>query len=110
MIPLCDAAVTVYRKDGIGVTRQVVENCFYHYGDVQEDSLLGEQLIRPFLLVTAPGAYTPRPGDRVYGGIGPEEVVWEEFLPCTTEALGEIAYVTPWYLGGELHHYESGRK
>ena len=42
--------------------------------------------------------------------IGPEEVVWEEFLPCTTEDLVEVAYVIPWYWDGQLHHVEAGRK
>ncbi len=107
MSPLCSETVTVYRRDG---TRLVVESCFYHHSTVQEDSQLGRQIARPFLLVTPPGDYIPRPGDRVCEGVGPEDVAWEELLPCTRAALGEIAYVTPWYLGGRLHHYESGRK
>ena len=106
MIPLCDQTVTVYRKDECFV----VENCFYHQSTAREDTLAGVEERRNFLLVTQPGGYVPKIGDRVYPGIGPEKVDWETFLPCTVAGLGEIAYVTPWYLGDQLHHYEAGRK
>ena len=105
VIGLCDQTVTVYRKDA----RMVVRNCFYHQSTTREETLAGAQERQTFLLITKPGSYVPKIGDRVYPGIGPEKVDWETFLPCTVAGLGEIAYVTPWYFGGTLHHFESGR-
>ena len=49
-------------------------------------------------------------GDRVYDGIGPETVVWEQFLPINTPGLSQVAYVMPCYFRGALHHMEAGRK
>lgn len=106
MIPLCDQTVTVYRKK----ERFVVENCFYRHTQVLEESDLGKRQDGQFLLVVAPGDYVPQVGDKVLPGIGPETENGEQLLPCTAEGLGQIAYVTPWYLGGTLHHYEAGKK
>ena len=110
MNPLCGQTVTVYRMEQGNVSRQVVRNCYYHQSAGETDTLLGAEGQHIFQLICEPGAYTPKIGDRVYPGIGPKQVDWETFLPCTTSGLGEISYVTPWYLQGKLHHFESGRK
>ena len=103
--PLCDRTVTLYRNTGEKVERQVLEGCFYRY----EDILSGEQFARKFVLIH-PGAEEIRPGDRVYDGIGPEQVVWAEFLPITLPGLAEVSYAAPWYWEGKVVHWEAGRK
>ena len=54
------------------------------------------------------GAFCP--GDRIYDGVGPEQVVWESFLPVNVPGLSELAYATPWYWEGEYSHWEAGRE
>ena len=102
---LCKQTVTVYRREGGSVTRRVVEGCFYHH-EARTD---GERFVRKFLLI-CPGAVEIRPGDRVLEGVGPEDVVWEEFLPVNVPGLGEAAYAAPWYWDGHIDHWEAGRK
>lgn len=103
--PLCDRTVTVYRQEGNTVTRQMIENTHYHYEDKLEDGLFS----RRFLLIL-PGAEEIRPGDRVFDGIGPENVQWDNFLPVCIPGLSQVQYVTPIYLGNTLCHREAGRK
>ena len=105
-LPLCTQTVTIYSHSGLGITRQVVEGCFYRWQKtVDTDGL--EQTT--FLLVL-PGTVAINPGDRVCEGIGPEHVVWEYFLPVNTPGLAQVAYVTPCYFQNRLHHIEVGRK
>ncbi len=103
--PLCDQTVTVYRQEHDTVTRRVVENTFYSYEDHLEDS----RFSRRFLLIL-PGAEDIRPGDRVFVGIGPENVVWDRFLPVSIPGLSQVAYVKPVYAGSTLCHLEAGRR
>lgn len=104
--PLCTQTVTLYSQTPQGVTRRVVTGCFYHWQREQTADGLEET---KFLLVL-PATQQLRPGDRVYDGIGPEQVVWEQFLPVNTPGLSQIAYVTPYRFQGHLHHIEAGRK
>ena len=97
-IPLCDRTVTLYRSDG---TRQVVENCCYRYRDVQG----ADNFFREFLLI-APVEL--RPGDRIFDGIGPEQVDWETFLPVSVPGLSQAEYARYWDFPG-LSHWEAGR-
>lgn len=104
--PLCTQTVTLYRYTPQGVARQVIAGCFYRWQrQVGSDGL--EQT--GFLLVLPAGVQV-QTGDRVYDGVGPEQVVWERFLPVNTTGLGEVAYVSPYYFQGRLHHIEAGRK
>lgn len=103
--PMCDKTVTVYRRLGDAVERRVLEGCFYRYEDAADE----ERFVRKFLLIL-PGAEDIRPGDRVFDGVGPGEIVWEEFLPIKVPGLSEVAYAAPWYFMGQLHHWEAGRK
>lgn len=103
--PLCDRTVTVYRREGSAVARRVLEGCFYRYEDVSRE----ERFVRKFLLIW-PGAGDIRPGDRVFDGVGPEDVAWEEFLPVNVPGLSEVAYAAPRHFMGQLHHWEAGRK
>ena len=110
MLPVCDQTVTIYRKEDGKVLRWVVKGCYFQYESAQSWEAYGENRQRPFQLILRPCCKRPQFGDRILPGIGPEEVVWEEFLPCTTEDLVEVAYVIPWYWDGQLHHVEAGRK
>ena len=104
--PLCTQTVTVYSAADQGITRQVVSGCFYQYQrqlgiDGLEDT--------KFLLIL-PADANIAPGDRVYDGIGPAQVVWEAFLPVNTHGLAQVEYVQPQYFRGRLHHIEAGRR
>lgn len=103
--PMCDQTVTLYRKEAEGVSRQVLEGCFYRYEDVVTE----DRFARKFLLIH-PGAVEIRPGDRVLDGIGPEQVVWEKFLPICVPGLSQVEYAAPWYVDGRIVHWEAGRK
>ena len=103
--PLCRQTVTVYRPG----LRRVLEGCFYRYEDALTEGELGPRLERKFLLIR-PGAADIRPGDRVYDGVGPENVDWERFIPVQEAGLSQVEYATPWRLDGEITHWEAGRK
>ena len=104
--PLCDQIVTLYRQSLQGLQRRVVSGCFYSWRRQQTPEGLTES---KFLLVL-PAGEDIEIGDRVYDGIGPETVVWEQFLPINTPGLSQVAYVMPCYFRGALHHTEAGRK
>lgn len=104
--PLCTQTVTVYSAADQGITRRVIRGCFYHY-QRQTDP---EGLEKTTFLLVLPAGETVLPGDRIYDGIGPEQVVWEQFLPVNTVGLSQVEYVTPYYFQGRLHHTEAGRK
>ena len=103
--PLCDRTVTLYRRTAAGAERRVLKGCFYRFEDMAD----GERFVRKFLLIW-PGAEEIRPGDRVFDGIGPEQVVWEDFLPVNVPGLSEAAYAAPWHWAGKIAHWEAGRK
>lgn len=107
--PLCDRTVTVYRKTAGGVDRQVIEGCYYVYEDVLQENADGVFQNRKFLLVM-PGKQRVFAGDRVFDGVGPEEIVWEAFVPAAVEGLSEAAYAKAWYWNGAVCHTEAGRK
>lgn len=103
---LCTQTVTVYHREGEMLQRLVVEGCHYAY----EDCLDEHGFVRKFLLVMPGPCQRVFAGDRIYDGIGPEEVDWEEFIPVKVAGLGEAAYVRPWFYGGTMQHLEAGRK
>lgn len=108
MIPisLCTQTVTLYRHTPQGVTRRVIAGCFYQW----QRQLGQDGLEETKFLLVLPADAQVCPGDRVYDGIGPEQVAWEQFLPVNTPGLAQTAYVTPYYFQGRLHHIEAGRK
>ena len=105
---LCRQVVTLYRSQEQGITRHVVEGCFYNYEDAVTQDVPGGRLERKFLLVI-PGDVAVFPGDRVYDGIGPEDVDWDSFLPVCVPGLSIAQYVHRYSWGG-LDHTEAGRK
>lgn len=108
--PFCDQTVTVYRQEGDILHREVVEGCFYRWEDTLQSSDTGGRFARKCLLIQPGDTQKVFPGDRVYPGIGPENVDWENFLPVNTPGLSQIAYATPWYWEGHISHTEAGRK
>lgn len=102
---LCDQTVTLYGiREGV-LLRRVVENCHLAVNRGITESLHGKSRLSRFLLII-PGDYDLRPGDRVYGGIGAEEVNWQTFVPAFTEGLYEIGSVKKQLWAGEVTHVE----
>ena len=103
--PMCRQTVTLYRNTEKGVLRRVISGCFYRW----EDKLENAMFTRKFLLIQ-PGQEEILPGDRIYDGVGPENVDWERFIPVQEAGLSQVEYATPWRLDGEITHWEAGRK
>ena len=103
---LCDRTVTVYRNENGKITRQVAENC--HLWETVSTPMEsgGKSMEKTFRLII-PGDFPLRPGDRVYGGIGPETVDWQRFLPALVPQVYEIGAVRPCFWDGELTHWEA---
>ena len=108
--PFCDRTVTVYRLDRGQVQRLVVENCYYFWEQKQVTDLYGTRQDTKFLLVMPGSCQRVFVGDRIYDGIGPEEVDWREFIPVNVPGLSQAAYVRPCWWGGTVCHVEAGRK
>ena len=106
---LCRDTVTLYRRSGNTVTRQVVEHCHLHTRQVLHTDAAGKSMEKTFLLII-PGQADLAPEDRVYRGIGPETVQWESFTPVRIPALYEISYVMPCYWNGAICHMQAGHK
>ena len=109
---LCNQTVTIYRRQGERVLRQVAEGCYYVW---QEEQLLDEEGCRretTCLLVMPGNRQQVFIGDRVLVGVGPEVGPrdWAAFIPVHVAGLAEIGYVKPYYWDGELCHVEAGRK
>lgn len=107
---LCNQTVTVYRKSNGRLRRLVVDGCYYVWEDVTVTDVAGTRFQRRFLLIMPGSCQRVFPGDRIYSGVGPEEVNWREFIPVKVEGLSEAAYVRPSWWGSEVCHVEAGRK
>ena len=109
--PLCRQTVTLYRKQGNEILRQVIHGCFYRYEDRLEENVRGLEFCRKFLLIV-PGQTPLYLGDRVLEGEGPELTLsqWDSFLPATVPGLSQADYVAPGIWQGEVCHWEAGRK
>jgi hypothetical protein len=109
---LCDSTVTVYRKQGNTICREVVHNCFFLLQEEQTVELHGLQKETLCFLVMPGQTQRVFPGDRVFEGVGPQVCLedWENFLPQTVPGLAQISYVKPWFWDGKLCHVEAGRK
>jgi len=102
--PLFAGVVTVYRPG----FRQVVRFCHYRWETKEEESAEGLRRKASGYLFVMGDDYYPQVGDRIYPGVGPEDVDWETFLPGQVEGLSQISWVRPYYLFGQLHHVEAG--
>lgn len=107
---LCDRTVTVYRMEQEGLRRLVVQGCHYSYEDILEHGAAGERLERKFLLVMPGAQQRVFAGDRIYDGVGPEQVDWEDFLPASVPGLSIVQYARVHRWQGDICHCEAGRK
>ncbi len=109
---LCDRTVTLYRQDRGRLWREVVEDCYYAYEEVQLTDLLGDRRETRFLLIMPGTCQRVWVGDRVYDGVGPEleQIDWDTFVPANVPGLGQVAYTRGFWWGGEICHMEAGRK
>lgn len=106
---LCDETVTLYRKEGERILRQVVENVRLIRQTATLTESCGKSKEKKFLLII-PGNCPLRTGDRVFAGIGPEVTDWAHFVPAMVEELFEISFVKPCFWDGELIHWEAGNR
>ena len=102
---LCDQTVTFYRKTGDEIIRKVADNCHLSCKVRISTEPYGKSMEKKFLLII-PGDFDLQPGDRVYEGIGSEEVNWQTFVPAFTENLYEIGRVKKQLWEGEVTHVE----
>lgn len=106
---LCSQTVTVYRKTGEEITRQVAENCHLSRQLSTPTGNYGKSMEKKFLLII-PRDFPLYPGDRIFDGIGPEKVIWEQFVPALVPELYEISFAKPCYWEGRIAHWEAGHK
>ena len=106
---LCDQTVTVYRKVGAEITRQVVENAYLSGNLSMPTENYGKSLEKKFQLII-PGDFPLQPGNRIFRGIGPKEVDWNTFLPALIPEVFEVAFVKPCFWNGEVTHWEAGNR
>lgn len=104
---LCCSTVTVYRKLEDTVTRQVLENCYMQTQHSSPRENYGKSRLKHFLLII-PGDHPLQCGDRIYDGIGPKEVDWQNFLPVTVPRLYEAGSVRACHWEGRITHWEAG--
>lgn len=110
--PLCKQTVTVYRRQGQCVLRQVFGNCYYEWQDCLHEAEEGIRMERKFLLVIPGAVQTVFAGDRILEGEGPEITAaeWADFIPVKVPGLSEAAYAVCRRHGGNICHTEAGRK
>lgn len=108
--PLCDQTVTVYRKAGNRIIRQVLTGCWLCMGEKITEGVQGRSLHRPFSLIAPGEQQQVFAGDRVMGGVGPVITAkqWPGFLPAAVAGLGEVAYAECFYEKGRFSHVEAG--
>ena len=106
-LPLCNQTVTCYRRSDGEVKRRVISGCYYDWRVIQKTSLTGVEQDTVFLLILPPGE-SVLPGDRIYDGVGPENVDWDTFLPNLVPGFSQAAWVRPCFAGSSLHHTEAG--
>lgn len=107
---LCSQTVTVYRKTGGEISRQVAENCHLSGSVSTPTQSYGKSMEKKFLLIIPGNALPLLPGDRVFDGIGPEAVDWDSFVPAAVTKLYEVSFVKPCFWDGEIVHWEAGHK
>lgn len=108
---LCCQTVTLYRRRGEEIFRQVVDSASYSYQTRQVTDALGTRQETLFELIL-PGDWELRPGDRVFDGVGPEVTGenWKEFTPVCVAGLSQVQYVQRCCWQGTPCHILAGRK
>ena len=106
---LCGQTVTVYRKEGAGITRRVCRQAYLWVKISTPAENYGKSLEKTFRLII-PGDFPLQPGDRVFVGVGPDAVDWQSFLPALVPEVLECGFVKPCYWEGEITHWEAGNR
>lgn len=106
---LCDRTVTLYRKRGDTVKRQVLRNCYLQQNNSIPTESYGKSRLKTFLLII-PGDVPLQPGDRIFDGIGPVEVDWAGFVPALVPEVYELSFAKPCYWEGKIAHWEAGHR
>lgn len=106
---LCNQTVTIYRKVGEEVSRKVAENCYFSRKTTIPTEHYGKSMEKKFLLMI-PGDFPLLPGDRIFAGIGPEEVTWQTFVPALVPELCQVGFAKPCFWDGEITHWEAGNR
>ena len=107
---LCDQTVTVYRMEKDAVARWVITNAYLSGKVSAPTEPYGKSRLKQFLLIIPGDAMALQPGDRIFDGIGPEEVQWQSFVPAMVSGLYEAGYVKPCCWEGEITHWEAGNR
>ena len=113
---LFSQTVTLYRLEGDTVRRTVLRGVHWQRGRRALPENAGTRTGAMMLLVIPAAAgeygqdYLLDPGDRVCDGEGPALTVsdWPGFVPAADRRVAVVEYVTPFTLGGRVHHVEAG--
>ena len=108
--------VTLYRLEGDTVRRTVLRGVHWQRGRRALPENAGTRTGAMMLLVIPAAAgeygqdYLLDPGDRVCDGEGPALTApdWPGFVPAADRRVAVVEYVTPFTLGGRVHHVEAG--
>ena len=108
--------VTLYRLEGDTVRRTVLRGVHWQRGRRALPENAGTRTGTMMLLVIPAAAgeygqdYLLDPGDRVCDGEGPVLTAadWPGFVPAADRRVAVVEYVTPFTLGGRVHHVEAG--
>ena len=106
-LPLCHQTVTVYHRENEEIRRRGITGCDYDWKQIQRAEGEGIHQDTVFLLIL-PAGQQLEPGDRIYEGIGPEQVDWVQFVPALVKGLSQASWVRPCFVGSSLHHTEAG--
>ena len=102
---LCQQTVTLYGMRNGSILRRVAENCCLAAESGLTENTFGKSRLKKFLLII-PGEQDLQPGDRVFDGVGPEEINWQTFVPAFTDELYEIGRVKKQLWENEVTHTE----
>lgn len=107
---LCDQTVTVYRKQGEEILRQVVQGCYFRLEQQRNVDAMGCHREKAFLLIMPGENQRVFAGDRVMEGVGPEvsPEMWRQFIPALVPGLAEVGYATPYCWESRVCHVEAG--
>ena len=104
----CCQTVTIYRQTPEGVIRKVCNRAYYVYTDKMSMTPWETIPNRKFHLILA-GAEDVCCEDRIYPGVGPEQVDWDNFVPATVPGLSIAANVCRHQWFGKICHVEVHR-
>ena len=107
---LCQQTVTVYQKKGEAISRKIAENCYFSQNISTPTEPYGKSKEKKFLLMIPGEEISLQPGDRIFAGIGPENVDWQTFLPALIPEVFEVSFAKPCFWEGSITHWEAGNR